>query len=105
MLKFFGTFSLVTGSLSAAVAMGGGATGARFAAPSVSGRPCAHEGGVGAGCAAAAGDEGCGAGPAGACCAASGHGAARRPTTASNNIRECDKTDVMVILPTGADRT
>src|SRR6266436_6956642 len=101
MLKFFGAFSCAAGTLSAAVAIGGGATGASLTAPSASGRPCAHGGGAwgwlaGAGCTVVAG-----AGPAGACCAASDHGVARRPA-ATNNVRERDNTDVMVFLPTGA---
>src|SRR6516165_7155552 len=95
MLKFFGTFSCDTGSLSAAAAIGGGTTGASLAAPSVSGRPCAHGGGVW-GCAAGAGCA------VGACCAGTAHGAARSPATANNNVRERDKIDVMGFLPTGA---
>src|SRR5258707_13632266 len=99
MLKFLGALSFAAGSLSAAAAIGGGTTGASFAAPSVSGLPWAHGGGAAGGCAA-----GCaaGAGLTGACCAASGPGAARRPAIGGNNVREHETTDVIVILPIGA---
>ena len=47
--KFFGSFSLESGSLSGAVAIGGGTTGARFALTASSGRACAHGGAAGTG--------------------------------------------------------
>src|SRR5919109_2409544 len=51
MLKPFGALSLSIGSLSAAVATGGGATGGSFFAASVAGRPIKGEpGGGGAAC-------------------------------------------------------
>src|ERR1700730_13194305 len=106
MLKFFGSFNLASGSLSEGVAIGGGTIGAMFATPSLSGRPCAHGGGVAGDCAAAdcagaaAGAAGAtaGAGFVGACCAAIGHGTRRPPTIAGSNIfRERDETVFMAI--------
>src|SRR4051812_21537716 len=79
MLKPGGSFSFATGNLSAAAAIGGGATGASFAAASLSaGRPIRGEpGGSGAAAAGGAGGAGVAAGAgdaAGAevdgCCAA-----------------------------------
>src|SRR5260221_12235770 len=56
MVNPFGVLSLSTGSLSAVVGIGGGATGASLFAASVSGRPINGEpGGSGACCCAAAG--------------------------------------------------
>src|SRR5438067_13560561 len=86
-LKIFGSFSLATGSLSAGVAIGGGATGASFTAASLSGRPCCQDGG-GVGAApwavvaggvdgAAAGGalvRGCDPGPPPGCCSREGVG-------------------------------
>jgi hypothetical protein len=73
MWKFGGNFSFACGSLSAAVGIGGGATGAISATAGLSGRPCAQVGGVGAaavgaGVAAGAGvTVGAGVGLAGDC--------------------------------------
>ena len=79
MLKPGGSFSFATGSLSAAAAIGGGATGASFAAASLSaGRPISGEpGGSGAAAvdAGVAGAAAAGAGAAGAAAAGAGAGA------------------------------
>src|SRR4051794_6122877 len=77
MLKPGGSFSFATGSLSAEAAIGGGATGASFAAASLSaGRPIRGEpGGSGAAAAGAAGGAGVAAGAAGAAGAGEAAGA------------------------------
>src|SRR5580765_1513265 len=80
MWKPGGNVSLACGSLSAAAAIGGGATGAIFATPGLSGRPCAHGGGAagawaaGAGAGAWAAGAGAGAGVAPGAGAATGAG-------------------------------
>src|SRR5947208_16869466 len=77
MLNPGGTFSFATGSLSADAAIGGGATGASFAAASLSaGRPIRGEpGGSGAAAAGAAAGAGVAAGAAGAAGAGDAAGA------------------------------
>src|ERR1700759_3015357 len=66
MLKPAGTFSFAVGSLSAAAASGGAATGASFCAASLSGRPIIREPG-GSGGAAGAGGAGWGGSGGGEC--------------------------------------
>src|SRR5262245_53366633 len=91
MVKPFGALSLSSGSLSAAVGIGGGATGASFFAPSVSGRPISGEpGGNGAACWA---DGVC-------CCAAAGGAAANHVPTVPASTRAHGRAKwVMMILP------
>src|SRR5712691_8514565 len=115
MWKFGGNFSLACGSLSAAVAIGGGATGAISATAGLSGRPCAQVGGAAGGWAAGAGagvDGAAGACAAGAgaapgpapdgdCWATTGHAAAASPAVnaASNRVRGRDGMVLMALLP------
>src|SRR5690242_3367325 len=105
--KFFGSFSLESGSLSDAVAIGGGTTGARFAFTASSGRACAHGGAAGAGAGVAAGVEAAGVGAAAGdgladgCWAFTGVAMAAKPPAiaASRMIREHDRLLRMAILP------
>src|SRR5690349_11289186 len=105
--KFFGSFSLESGSLSDAVAIGGGTTGARFAFTASSGRACAHGGAAGAGAGVAAGVEAAGVGAAAGdgladgCWASTGVTMlAKLPATAASRmIREHDRMPGMAILP------
>src|SRR6266550_3517051 len=92
MVKPLGALSLSSGSFSAAVGIGGGATGASLLAASVSGRPISGEpGGNGAGCWAAGGAV---------CCSAAAGGAA-----ASKLPRVPASTSawVIMVLPSTAD--
>src|SRR6266550_7123930 len=101
MVKPLGALSLSSGSFSAAVGIGGGATGASLLAASVSGRPISGEpGGNGAGCWAAGGAVCCSAAAGGACCWAAAGGAA-----ASKLPRVPASTSawVIMVLPSTAD--
>src|SRR5262245_54657029 len=91
MVKPFGALSLSSGSLSAAAGIGGGAIGASFFAPSVSGRPIKGEpGGNGA---AGWADGVC-------CCAAAGGVAASHVPTVPASMRAHGRAKwVMMILP------
>src|SRR6266852_8482614 len=104
MWKFAGSFSLATGSLSAAVGIGGGETGAMLAAAGLSGRPCAHDGGGAPGCGAASPGTAAGLGLTAGCCAATGGAAAANPAAnaAINTFREHDSIVFMAILPSAA---
>src|ERR1700738_3234107 len=95
MLKPAGTLSFANGNLSAAVVSGGDATGASFAAASLSGRPIRGEPGGSAGAAAGAAAFG---GLAG-CCAAAVHVNAPRKAPASNRLRGDKQIFMVVILP------
>src|ERR1700736_1072770 len=95
MLKPAGTLSFANGNLSAAVGSGGDATGASFAAASLSGRPIRGEPGGSAGAAAGAAAFG---GLAG-CCAAALHVNAPRKAPASNRLRGMDKQIFMIVSP------
>src|SRR5262249_47526635 len=106
--KFFGSFSLESGSLSGAVAIGGGTIGARFALTASSGRACAHGGGAaGTGAGPVAGVEAGGVGGVtlgdglvGGCCASTGVAMAAKPlaTAASRMIRGRDRMLGMAFL-------
>src|SRR5437870_11634437 len=90
MLKPGGSLSFATGSLSAAAAIGGGATGASLAAAALfSGRPINGEPGGSAGDAAAAAALGAGAAAGGlaGCCAAATSVNALTKAPASNTRR------------------
>src|ERR1043165_5673752 len=96
MLKPFGSVSLpgTVASFSAEAGIGGGATGASFIAPSLSGRPISGDpGGSGA---AAAGTAG-----AGACWATAGRAAKTRGPTvpASSMARRAENPPVIFNLP------
>src|SRR5258707_15551180 len=90
MLKPGGTLSFAVGSLSVAAGIGGGATGASFAAASLpAGRPIRGEPGGSAGAAAGAAAVG---GLAGAgCCAAAPYVNAPIKAPASNRLRGDDQ--------------
>src|SRR5215475_3889945 len=79
MLKPDASFSFPTGSLSGAAASGGGATGANFAAASLSGRPIIGDPGGSAGAAPAAGGL--------VCCADAATVKALTKTPASRTLR------------------
>src|SRR6266487_4813281 len=103
-VKPFGALSLSIGSLSAAVATGGGATGASFFAASVSGRPVKGEpGGNGAGCCAAAAGGACccaaGGGAACCCAAAGGVAASNVPRVPASTRAHGREKWVMMVLP------
>src|SRR5712692_9054645 len=94
MLKPLGRFSFAFGSLSSAVAIGSAGTGASFAAPSPSGRPCAHGGGAAGACAEPGPAPGCAAGGIGGwaggdgftagCCAATGPAVSSQAASAAS---------------------
>src|ERR1700686_2209670 len=95
MLKPVGTLSLANGNLSDAAGIGGGATGASFAAAWLpSGRPIKGEpggsGAVAAGAAAAGGLAGC--------CAAAAQVNALIKAPASNKLRG-DEQIIMIVSP------
>src|ERR1700704_3300014 len=101
MLKPAGTLSFAVGSLSAAAGIGGGATGASFAAASLSaGRPIKGEpGGSGA---PAAGAAGLAAGGVAGCWAAALSVNTLKNAPASQRLRDADVSLFMDVLPDGS---
>src|SRR5436190_18776915 len=101
MLNPAGTFSFAVGSLSAAAGIGGGATGASFAAASLSAeRPIKGEpGGSGA---PAAGGAGLAAGGVAGCWAAALNVNALKKAPASQRLRDADLSLFMDVLPDGS---
>src|SRR5712671_7749083 len=108
MLKPGGTLSLAVGSLSGEAAIGGGVTGASFAAASFPvGRPIRGEpGGSGAAAGADAGGGlaagGAAAGGFGGCCAAAPSVRAPNRAPASQRLRGANKSLFMDVLPGGS---
>src|ERR1700721_3804664 len=96
MLKPGGTLSFAVGNLSAAVAIGGPATGASFAAAALSaGRPISGEPGGSAGAAAGAERAGGWAG----CCAAAPSVKAPITAPASNRLGGADEQFIIASSP------
>jgi len=92
-LKPAGTLSFAVGSLSGAAAIGGGATGASFAAASLSGRPIKGEPGGSAGAAAAVG------GGLAGCCAAAPNVNTLTKAPASKRLRGADEQIIVMSSP------